>query len=48
MQRINNTRWELDAFANRIGNRTWQTLITEEGLQAVFQILTILKTTQQC
>ncbi len=29
----------LDAFANRIGNRTWQTPITEEGLQAVKKLL---------
>ncbi|MCF6319901.1 MAG: ORF6N domain-containing protein, partial [Proteobacteria bacterium] len=32
---LNKTRRVLDAFANRIGNRTWQTPITEEGLQAV-------------
>jgi len=29
----------LDAFANRIGNRTWQTPITEEGLLAVKKLL---------
>ena len=29
------TRRVLDAFANRIGQRTWLTVITEEGLQAV-------------
>lgn len=33
------TRRVLDAFANRIGNRTWQTVITEEGLQAVKTLL---------
>ncbi len=29
----------LDAFANRIGSRTWQTAITEEGLVAVKKLL---------
>ena len=29
----------LDAFANRIGNRTWQTVITNEGLLAVKKLL---------
>ncbi len=29
------TRRVLDAFANRIGSRTWQTVITEDGLIAV-------------
>lgn len=33
------TRRVLDAFANRIGSRTWQTVITEEGLQAVKKLL---------
>ncbi|MDQ6976324.1 MAG: hypothetical protein Q9M22_07160, partial [Mariprofundaceae bacterium] len=33
------TRRVLDAFANRIGSRTWQTVITNEGLQAVKQLL---------
>ncbi|MDQ7001295.1 MAG: CRISPR-associated endonuclease Cas3'', partial [Ghiorsea sp.] len=33
------TRRVLDAFANRIGSRTWQTTITEEGLQAVKKLL---------
>ncbi len=28
---LNKTRTVLDAFANRIGNRTWQTVITIEG-----------------
>ena len=32
---LNKTRRVLDAFANRIGNRTWQTVITSEGLNAV-------------
>ena len=32
---LNKTRRVLDAFANRIGTRTWQTVITNEGLQAV-------------
>ncbi len=33
------TRRVLDAFANRIGSRTWQTVITEEGLRAVKKLL---------
>ena len=33
------TRRVLDAFANRIGNRTWQTVITLEGLEAVKKLL---------
>lgn len=33
------TRRVLDAFANRIGSRTWQTVITNEGLQAVQKLL---------
>jgi len=32
---INKTRRVLDSFANRIGSRTWQTVITSEGLNAV-------------
>lgn len=36
---IDNTCRVLDAFANRIGNRTWQTVITNEGLQAVKKML---------
>lgn len=32
---LSKTRRVLDAFANRIGNRTWQTVITEEGLLTV-------------
>ncbi len=33
------TRKVLDAFANRIGSNTWQTVITEEGLIAVKNLL---------
>ncbi|MGJ0483231.1 MAG: CRISPR-associated endonuclease Cas3'' [Methylomicrobium sp.] len=33
------TRRVLDAFANRIGSRTWQTVMTDEGLQAVKKLL---------
>jgi len=33
------TRRVLDAFANRIGSRTWQTVITLEGLEAVKKLL---------
>jgi len=36
---LNRTRRVLDAFANRIGSRTWQTVITEEGLRAVKKLL---------
>ena len=36
---LNKTRRVLDAFANRIGNSTWQTPITEEGLLAVKKLL---------
>ncbi len=36
---LNKTRRVLDAFANRIGNRTWQTVITNEGLSAVKKLL---------
>ncbi|KAF3983777.1 MAG: CRISPR-associated endonuclease Cas3'' [Methylococcales symbiont of Hymedesmia sp. n. MRB-2018] len=36
---LNRTRRVLDAFANRIGNNTWQTVITAEGLQAVKKLL---------
>ena len=44
---INRTRRVLDAFANRIGERTWQTIITEDGLIAVKQLLrkTVTKNT---
>ena len=33
------SRRVLDAFANRIGSNTWQTVITQEGLDAVKQML---------
>ena len=33
------TRRILDAFADRIGDNTWQTVITDEGLQAVKKLL---------
>ncbi len=36
---LGRTRRVLDAFANRIGSRTWQTVITEEGLRAVKKLL---------
>lgn len=36
---LNRTRRVLDAFANRIGDNTWQTVITEEGLLAVRKLL---------
>jgi CRISPR-associated endonuclease/helicase Cas3 len=36
---LKKTRRVLDAFANRIGNNTWQTLITEDGLQTVQKML---------
>ena len=36
---LNHTRRVLDAFAGRIGSRTWQTVITEEGLRAVKKLL---------
>ena len=36
---LKKTRRVLDAFANRIGDNTWQTLITEEGLQTVKKML---------
>lgn len=32
---LKETRRILDAYAHRIGRRTWQTIITEQGLQAV-------------
>lgn len=32
---LQKTRRVLDAFANRIGDNTWQTLITEDGLLTV-------------
>lgn len=36
---LNRTRRVLDAFADRIGDNTWQTVITEDGLQAVRKLL---------
>ncbi len=36
---IKRTRMVLDAFANRIGDCTWQTIITEDGLAAVKKML---------
>jgi CRISPR-associated endonuclease/helicase Cas3 len=36
---LNRTRRVLDAFANRIGDNTWQTVITEDGLIAVKKLL---------
>jgi CRISPR-associated endonuclease/helicase Cas3 len=36
---LDKTRRVLDAFANRIGSRTWQTVITQEGLKAVKKLL---------
>ena len=36
---LDKTRRVLDAFANRIGDRTWQTVITNEGLKAVKKLL---------
>lgn len=36
---LKKTRRVLDAFADRIGNNTWQTLITEDGLQTVKKML---------
>ena len=44
---ISRTRRVLDAFANRIGDNTWQTVITEDGLIAVKKLLrkTVTKST---
>jgi len=36
---LKKTRRVLDAYANRIGDNTWQTVITQEGLQAVKKLL---------
>lgn len=36
---LSRTRRVLDAFADRIGDNTWQTVITEEGLLAVKKLL---------
>jgi CRISPR-associated endonuclease/helicase Cas3 len=36
---LNRTRRVLDAFSDRIGDNTWQTVITEEGLKAVKRLI---------
>ena len=36
---VKTTRWILDAFAERIGNDVWQTVITSEGLKMVHFLL---------
>lgn len=36
---LNRTRRVLDSFASRIGDNTWQTVITNEGLNAVKKLL---------
>ena len=36
---LKKTRRVLDSFANRIGDNTWQTIITQEGLNAVKKLL---------
>ena len=36
---LKKTRRVLDAFANRIGDNTWQTVITQDGLSAVKKLL---------
>ena len=36
---LKRTRRVLDTFANRIGDNTWQTIITQEGLNAVQKLL---------
>lgn len=36
---LNRTRRVLDSFADRIGDNTWQTVITEDGLNAVKKLL---------
>ena len=36
---LKKTRKVLDAFANRIGDNTWQTLITQDGLETVHGLL---------
>ena len=36
---LKKTRRVLDAFADRIGDNTWQTLITEDGLQTAKKML---------
>ena len=36
---LSSTRRVLDAFAERIGDNTWKTIITENGLATVKQLL---------
>lgn len=36
---LKKTRRVLDAFANRIGDNTWQTIITQDGLDTVKKML---------
>lgn len=36
---LKKTRRVLDAFADRIGDNTWQTVITEDGLNTVKKML---------
>ncbi len=36
---LNKTRRVLDSFSDRIGSKTWQTIITNEGLSAVKKLL---------
>jgi len=36
---LKKTRRVLDSFANRIGDNTWQTIITQEGLKSVKKLL---------
>ena len=36
---LDKTRMILDSYASRIGDRTWQTVITQEGLNAVRRLL---------
>ena len=36
---LKRTRRVLDSFADRIGDNTWQTIITKEGLDAVRKLL---------
>ncbi|MBF0211433.1 MAG: type I-F CRISPR-associated helicase Cas3, partial [Desulfamplus sp.] len=36
---LKKTRQVLDSFANRIGHKTWKTVITNEGLKAVKKLL---------
>ncbi|WP_373033730.1 CRISPR-associated endonuclease Cas3'' [Sulfurovum sp.] len=36
---LKRTRRVLDSFANRIGDNTWQTIVTQEGLNAVQKLL---------